>query len=239
MIKVKNLSFYSSSDGTRKKIFSSLNFEIHENEWVGFLAPDGAGKSALLKSVANPLPHEGEIISDSVEKLNCVYIPRESSSLQWLNVKENIKLAAKISGKTLAPEKLQNIISTVGLEGYEEHIPNHKSKGFRLRITLAQTIAAAPQLVALDEVLSEIKADSKSEIIELLKKINEQKLFSVLFASSSVNDLISVCDKIIFLGGSPVRVLGELNLTNDIEADRTNVFNFMKNILPEEKGILI
>lgn len=239
MIKINDFTFsYSSENGPSKKIFSNLNFSIEANEWVGVLAPYGVGKSALLKTIANLYEHEGQLEFNGSEKIKTIYIPSQPTSFQWLSVKENLRLAKKFT-TAFTDERLQNVIAQVGLEGYEDHFPQSMSKGFRFRISLARAILLQPDLLALDEILSEMNSQTKSEIIGLLQKIKTENFFSVLYGSSNVSEVISICDRIILLGSSPAHILGEMKLSGDFQIDQENVLEMIRKSFPDEKGILI
>lgn len=239
MININNLSYsVSPSTGLSKKIFSGINFAIENYEWIGILAPYGIGKSVLLKSISNLLPRDGEVSSGS-EKVKTIFIPAAPASFQWMNVKQNVAFAEKILNQKISASRIKELISLVGLEGYEEHTPHHASHAFRFRISLARSLALNPALLAVDEVLSEMKSESKLEIIEMMKSIKAKKIVSLLYASSNVNDVISFCDKVILLGKKPAEILREIKITGDFSSDQKNILELIKSALPDEKGILI
>lgn len=239
MIRINNLSYSVASEtGLSKKIFSGINFTIEKFEWVGILAPYGIGKSVLLKSISNLLPYNGEVLLGS-EKDNAIFIPAAPSSFQWMNVKQNVAFAEKILNQKISASRIKELISLVGLDGYEEHTPHPTSHAFRFRISFARSLALNPALIAIDEVLSEMKPESKLEIIELMKSIKEKKIVSLLYASSNVNDVISFCDKVILLGKKPAEIIGETKITGGFSFDQKNILDLIKSALPNEKGISI
>ena len=112
-----------------------------------------------------------------------VYIPAEPASVPWLSVEENIKLGIKVSGRQSDSADIKRAMELTGLEGYEKHIPNNKSYGFRLRIVLARALALNPSFIAVGNILPQMEDVLCAEILDVLQKIVSGAGIPVLLAA--------------------------------------------------------
>jgi ABC-type nitrate/sulfonate/bicarbonate transport system ATPase subunit len=98
----------------------------------------------------------------------------------------------------------------VGLTGYEDHYPNNNSIGFRFRISLARAIIRNPELIIVDNSITELAYNRRVELFTLLRSIAFKLKISVIYATSSVSDSVRISDKIIISHGSHFNV-GKMN----------------------------
>ena len=101
---------YTDRTGHMVHLLEDINLKINDEEFTAILAPTGAGKSSLLKIIADLEPLSSGKITDNSKKK--IFIPSEPSSFPWLNVKENILFNIKDNDQ----DKLQNIINLVVLK---------------------------------------------------------------------------------------------------------------------------
>ena len=181
---------------------------IIENNKIDFA--EGEVTSLLLK----PEESGDEILSGFSGAL----IPSKPSSFPWLNVKENVKSF----NNNLTDDELDNLVSLVGLEGYEDHFPNNKSIGFRFRISFARALAINPKVILIDNPIHELALRRRLEIYSLIRNAASEKNVAIIFAVKSVSDSIRLSDKIIVRGGNNK----ELSLVKKIfidEEERRNL----------------
>lgn len=200
IIKIESISKdYSDISGYTIQLFENISFDIEAEKVTTLLAPKGTGKSTLLKMIAGI----DEESSKSVGKR--IYIPTKPSSFPWLNVRENIIFNLK----KVDDNNLKSIIKFVGLEGYEDHFPNNDSFGFRFRISLARAIFNNPELILIDESISNLPLKRKLELYSLLRKVASEKRIPILYSTSTVSEAIRLSDKIILIDHLPSNVASE------------------------------
>jgi len=143
--------------------------------------------------------------------------------LPWLNVTENIEFNVKERNKT----EISEIISFVGLEGYNDHFPNNKSIGFRFRISLARAIVNNPELILIDDSLSALSAKRRIKLFSLLRKLASDKEIPIIYTTSSISDAVRLADKVILLSGSPAGIISQKNIfiNEDLRSDVNSYFN--------------
>ncbi len=229
ILKVKNISKdFVDEFGYTNHLLENISFSISEKQFTSVLAPMNAGKSTLLKIIAGlDIQTKGEVgFYGDKEKCNCVYIPAKPTSLPWLNVEKNIEILNKL-GFSITGEDITEAIKIVGLTGYEDHIPNNKSLGFRFRISLAKALVAKVKVILMDEPFNHFEQTTKQEIYQLLRNIHETTGTSFILATSNISEAIFLSDNILLLENKPSRIL------EDFKVDLPDIRN--AKILIEEK----
>lgn len=187
--------YYTDENGIINNLFENISFDINDNEFLSIVATSGLGKSTLLKVLAGlESLSEGNLEIDADRKI--IYIPSNPSSLPNLNVLQNVKTVIQDSNIDLS-----KIIMTVGLEGYENHLPDNKELKFK--ISLARALANNPDLILLDDPFEEFPLENKSKIYELINNIYSEYNISFILATTNISEALFLSDKIILLNGKP------------------------------------
>lgn len=229
-MKFENISkTYTDRAGYKIHLIQNISISIEKDQIVSVLAPIGAGKSSLLKIISGLEKPDKDKIEKYGQKI--VYIPSEPSSFPWFSVKENIKLVSE----NIDEKRLKEIISLVGLKGYDDHHPHNKSLGFRFRISLARVLALEPSLIVLDEPFNKMKPETKDEIYLLIKNIKKVKGQAFLLATTNISEAIFLSDKIYLMRKNPGEIAEEIKLSEEktppkIDELRRNIEEKVRNI---------
>lgn len=218
LLEIQNIAkSYTDELGFRIRLFEEVNLSVLENEIVTVLAPTGSGKTAMLKAAANI-----ERVDSGSITINCtsVFIPSLPSSFPWLSVKENIKFAAA----DMTESEFKGIIELIGLKGYEDHYPNNKSNGFRLRISLGRALARKAQLIFLDEPFQNIPEKYRIDLYDLVLKIKRETKTSFLLATTNVTEALYLSERIYLMSKHPGKIFDEVNVTLGEERNRGMLF---------------
>lgn len=204
-LEIKNLSKeFVDETGFKNKLFQNISFKIDKSSITTLLAPTGSGKTSFLKIISGlEKPTNGETVN---ENSNIIFIPSAPSSFPWMTVEENIQFVLK------EKSNVKKIIKLVGLESYENHIPHNKSLGFRFRISLARSLVLNPSLIVLDEPFTQMDVQTKSEIYELIRKINNSEKQTILLGTTNITEAIYLSDKIVLMKKNPGEILEEINV---------------------------
>ncbi len=198
---------YTGSSGSHKHVLSEINITLKNVVTEGYVAsiigPVNSGKSTLLKIISG-IEHQTSGVKRifgkeyNIADGSIVYIPENPSSLPWLNVRENIEFVLNQKKINIDKTFVKKIINDVELTGYENHLPDDKSLGFRFRISLSRALAVSPKIILLDEPFIRMSTETKSEIFSLLKNIC--KNYHVVFILATINIIDSIIlSKILFL----------------------------------------
>lgn len=208
IFEVKNLSKdYSDTSGYNIHLLEDISFSLNESTINSILAPNGAGKSSLLKILSGLEYATTGTIEVNAPKRKIVYIPSKPSSYPWYSVKENIALA------TSNGNKIKEVIEAVGLEGYDYHFPDNDSLGFRLRISLGRAVAADPGIIILDEPFSkEMKPVTLQRMYELILSLRTKYGITFLIGTSNVSESILLSDKIYVMQKNPGKIIDSIDV---------------------------
>ncbi len=210
---LKNLGkTYTDKLGNKLEVLKNVDAEINKNIITSFLAPQGSGKSSLLKIIAGLETHSSGDFINNQSKI--VYIPSEPSSFPWLNVKQNITDI----NKNISEEKLSSILKSVGLLGYEEHFADNRSIGFRFRVSLAKALAYETDFIILDEVFNLMSSESKKECYNLVKELSK-KGNTFILGTSNITESLFLSSEIYLLGSKPGEIIKKIDNKNAVNSD--------------------
>ena len=201
-----------------KLILDNINFEMFSGEILGLLGPSGIGKTTLLNILVG-LEKEtsGEIINYHNNKIG--YVFQEDRLLNWLTLFENIKLIKEDIDKKIIWENL----SLVGLKDYYNYFPKELSGGMRQRSSIARALTFAGNIMLFDEPFKSLDIKLRFELLDLMRKLKEEKNTSILFVTHDIEEALYVCDRILILKGQPANISKEINLTNKRKENRLSL----------------
>jgi len=234
LLTVQNLykSFISIS-GLKLVILKNINFSFNTNEekakMISILAPFGAGKSTLLRLISGlESPDEGKIILGEEEIIsadgNIIYVPEKPASFPWYDVRRNIEFPLK-AAEVKNPNSVKNLISLVGLSGYEDHFPHNSSYGFRFRVTLARALVVNPKLILIDDSFKIMDAETRNEIYLLLNRINKELNINFLIATTNIHEAIFLSDEIFLMKKDPGYIFRQISVNEKFHSTEFVVTN--------------
>jgi len=194
-----------------KKIIDDLSFDIFENSIVAFLCPNGGGKSTFIKSLSGFIPHnEGKIVLDGIRltkrnlkkymlKIGVVY---ENINEQFLmnDVMNEIRfpLIHLCYDKSLINERVQYISELVKIDKILHKEIDSLSNFDKIKVLIATSIVHFPKLLLLDDVFRCLNKRDKMELFKILNNIREELKISILFTTSSIDDVVDLDNIIVF-----------------------------------------
>lgn len=178
MIKIKNLTHYYNKD----KALDDINLEINNSEFICFIGESGSGKSTLLSILSTLLkPTSADVYFnnlnykdiqniDKFRKENIGFIFQFHYLINYLTVKENIKLA----NKKAKDEEIKTLLSTLGIENLIDKYPNEISGGQRQRVAIARALINNPKVIFADEPTGNLDSNNSLKVFELFKELSEK-----------------------------------------------------------------
>ena len=113
-----------------------------------------------------------------------------------LNVTENITLPVLLDGRKVNEQRLQEMISLLGLDGREKHLPNQLSGGQQQRVSIGRALMNAPSVVLADEPTGNLDSKNSQEIMNLLRESNK-KFHQTLIMITHDENIALQADRII------------------------------------------
>ncbi len=205
-------------------LFSDFNATFAKGCCHAILGKSGAGKSSLLKALAQ------ELVPGTFS-----FMTQHDTLLPWLNVARNVRLTKQLASQTRAhfayESKLAACLEEVGLGGKEKCYPYELSGGMRRRVALARMLYEDAQTVLLDEPFAAVDAITRWQLQCLLAKKLKGK--TVIVVTHDPMEALTLADQIYLLAGMPVKLIPLLSLESAAprELDDTQVIAGQKKIL--------
>ena len=188
ILRVESLTKVYGKGENEVRALDGVSFSVEKGEFIAVIGPSGSGKSTLLHILGGvDRPTSGRVLMDGKD----VYAQNEEqlaifrrrqvgliyqfyNLIPVLNVTENITLPVLMDGQKVNRDRLKELITTLGLNGRENHLPNQLSGGQQQRVSIGRALMNAPAVVLADEPTGNLDSKNSKEIVDLLKISNEK-----------------------------------------------------------------
>lgn len=201
----------------KKKVLNGVDIDVEEGEIYALLGGSGSGKTTLLGVVAGFLePYRGSIILDgrnmtgvSMESRGVGVVFQDYALFPHMTVGSNIRYPMEIRrfSKKERGERTEELLTLVGLTGYDNRYPSELSGGEKQRVALARTLASEPSLILLDEPLSALDASLRDGLRRELRRILKASSVPSIYVTHDQMEAVSISDRMGLLHGG--RILEE------------------------------
>lgn len=190
MIKIKNIEKYYSNGSLKTYVLRDVSFDVEEGEFISIMGPSGSGKSTILHIIGMlDVPTAGEyyffnepvhsLKEKKLSELHKSYIGfvfQQYHLIDELTVFENLEtplLYQKVKGEN-RKGRVAEILDRFNIVAKKDLFPNQLSGGQQQLVAIARAIIAQPKLILADEPTGNLHSEQGREIMELLKKLNEE-----------------------------------------------------------------
>jgi molybdate/tungstate transport system ATP-binding protein len=214
----------------------NVNMVIQSGNYGVLMGKTGCGKTTVLEAICG-LRHvrNGNITLCGLDVTNlkpaerCIgFVPQEGSIFTTMSVRKNIGFALSIRrwSRKEIDRRVNEIAEAVGITHLLKRMPHGLSGGERQRIALARALAFQPDVLCLDEPLSALDYDTRSDMCDLLKTIVKEMNVTALHITHNRNEAARLADQIFLFEDGQI-----------VETPRKNfiVDTLRKNMLEDEK----
>lgn len=234
-----------------KEVLSNITLTIPHGSFFTLLGPSGCGKTTLLRILAGFItPSEGRVIIDGndvtqvgAEKRNMGVVFQNYALFPNMTVEENIAYGLKVRkvASSSIESKCNKVMELVGLEEYRTRHVQELSGGQQQRVAIARALVIEPQMLLLDEPMSNLDVSLRIKMREEIRSIQQSVGITTLFITHDQQEALSISDWVAVMREGTIEQVGT---PEDIYNNPANPFvaNFVgysntlhgSNVRPEQ-----
>ncbi|MDA3940535.1 MAG: ABC transporter ATP-binding protein [Spirochaetia bacterium] len=199
-------------------VLKDFNLSVEKGELISLLGPSGCGKTTTLRTIAGfILAEQGSVIIGGKDytkippnKRNIGLVFQNYALFPHLSVFENVAYGLKRRkvDKSLIKTKVSAVLELVSLTGFEDRLPAQLSGGQRQRVALARSVVIEPDLLLLDEPLSNLDAKLRDEMRAELSRLQHQLGITMIYVTHDQIEALSLSSKIIVMNEGLIEQIG-------------------------------
>ena len=200
------------------EVLKNVNLDIQPGEFFALLGPSGSGKSTLLRLIAGFNKHQhGELLVDGRDigqqepwDRNIGMVFQSYALWPHLSVWDNVAfgLVERKVDKVTLQSKVAAALELVGLSAFGERKPNQLSGGQQQRVALARTIVIEPQVLLLDEPLSNLDKTLRVQMRQELLSLQRRLGITTIFVTHDQEEAMTTADRMAVLDQGVVQQVG-------------------------------
>ncbi len=217
VLQISDLHF--SYKGQVKPCLHNISLSIEHKERFGLFGPNGAGKTTLMSLMCGLFKQqEGTVIlfgekvfGNKNMKSRIGFVPQDFAFYPELSSRENLEFFGAWYGlsKNEIKNRIDEFLSVLGLSEVRDLPVKHFSGGMKRRINIAIGVIHKPEIIFLDEPTAGVDVQSRSAIIQYLKKINEEGS-TLIYTSHQLNEAEDLCTSIALIDEGEIMAKGPL-----------------------------
>ena len=212
-------------------VLDDLNLSVHENEFLTLLGPSGCGKTTTLRILGGfESPDKGQVIFDGQDitklppnkrQLNTVF--QKYALFPHMTIAENIAFGLKIKNKpkSYIDDKIKYALKLVNLSGFEKRDVISLSGGQQQRIALARALVISPDVLLMDEPLSNLDAKLRVEMRSVIRHTQKSVGITTVYVTHDQEEAMAISDRIAVMKDGVIQHVGT---PRDIYQRPKNVF---------------
>ena len=211
-VKINNLN----KSYEQECIFKDFSIQFFDDKINCIIGPSGCGKTTFLNILAGLIEYESGSFN-GISKNDISYIFQEDRLIEWLTVKENLKITLKkYYKKSSIDDEIENLLDIVGIKTVGDKYPDELSGGMRQRVNIARAFGKPSKILLMDEPFKSLDYKLKYTIIDEFKKILDKKKRLVILVTHDLEEAVYFNGRIFVFGSKPAKLLKtfETNLQN-------------------------
>ena len=222
-------------------VIEGLSATIQPGEFFTLLGPSGCGKTTLLRMIigfnsieAGEIRVDGKRINDiPTNKRNMGMVFQNYAVFPHMNVRDNVAYGLKNRGvgKNERYEKVDEILRLVKIDQYANRMPAQLSGGQQQRVALARAIVIQPDVLLMDEPLSNLDAKLRVEMRNVIKRIQHEVGITTVYVTHDQEEALAISDRIAVMNGGVIQQIGTPKYIYQIRFRFHRAFQFCRRFL--------
>jgi len=212
-LSLQDVSKVYGTRGGPVRALDGVSVRAHQGEFLSVVGPSGCGKSTLLMIAAGlTRPSSGAVMVDGRPvdrpRTDIGIVFQSPVLLEWRTALANVMLQAEAKKleRTAARRRARELLSSVGLSGFEDKYPHELSGGMRQRVSLCRALIHNPNQLLMDEPFGALDALTRDQLVLDLQQIWNERRMTVLFVTHSVPEAVFLSDRVMVMTPRPGRV---------------------------------
>lgn len=217
-LELQEVSKVFQKDRESVRAVDAVSLSVDPGEMVTFLGPSGCGKTTTLRMVAGfESPSEGLITLDGkdvtplpVNRRDMGFVFQNYALFPHMSVFENVAYGLRVKGTAEGDirRKVREGLDLVGLQKAERRFPNQLSGGEQQRVALARVLVLEPQVLLMDEPLSNLDAKLRIHMRTEIRRIQKHLGVTCLYVTHDQSEALTLSDRIMVMNRGRVEQIG-------------------------------
>ena len=200
-------------------IFTDINIEIGQGQFITLLGPSGCGKSTLLRCIAGLTAVDGgqillggeDLVPVAPQKRGIGMVFQSYALFPNMTVQQNVAFGLRMQkvGKDETAQRVDEVLRLVELHDYAARYPHQLSGGQCQRVALARSLVTRPRLLLLDEPLSALDARIRKHLREQIRAIQQELGLTTIFVTHDQEEALTMSDRIFLMSAGRIVQSGD------------------------------
>ena len=197
---------------------SNVSLDIRDGEFFTLLGPSGCGKTTLLRMIAGFCELDAGVIRFGAKRIDTLPAHRRNTGMVFqnyaifpnLSVGDNVAYglrARKVASERIA-ERVKGALKLVHLEGYEARWPHQLSGGQLQRVAIARALVIEPEVLMLDEPLSNLDAQLRVEMRGEIRQLQQSLGITAIYVTHDQEEALAISDRIAVMRAGVLEQVG-------------------------------
>ncbi len=196
---------------------SDVNLTIRQGDFLSLLGPSGCGKSTALRLIAGLSSPTSGVLDwrgPRMGKTDLGFVFQEPTLMPWASVFDNVWLPLRLQGVSRkdAAGRVESVLASVGLTGFENSVPRELSGGMKMRVSIARGLVVRPKMLLMDEPFAALDEITRFQLNNDLLKLWQAEGFTVVFVTHSVFESVFLSNRIVVMAAKPGRIFEEMDV---------------------------
>jgi NitT/TauT family transport system ATP-binding protein len=191
-----------------------ISLDVPTGEFLTMVGPSGCGKSTILNIVSGLMPPTDGTVELDGRPVHGVtrdigYVTQQPNLMPWRSLIDNVSFPLQVVGaaKSERHDRAAELISMVGLAGFEHSYPHELSGGMRQRANIIRTLIYAPKVMLMDEPFGPLDAQTRVILQDQLLDIWSRTGVTIIFITHDLHEAIGLGDRVVLLSSRPGRII--------------------------------